>query len=200
MRLHNNPLSGNNYKVILLLRQLGATYEDVRVDIFKGEAQSLAFLKLNPAGQTPMLELDDGTTLPESNAILCYLAEGTPFLPDDPVARAQVLRWMFFEQNAVMPNLGQARFIHRWLPQDDPMRERLPPVEKGGLEALGVMENFMARRSFFVGDRYTIADIALYAYSHLAPQGGFDLGPFPAVIAWMDNVRDQPDHVPIEDN
>ena len=200
MRLHNNPLSGNNYKVILLLRQLGTTYEDVRVDIFKGEAQSLAFLKLNPAGQTPMLELDDGTTLPESNAILCYLAEGTPFLPDDPVARAQVLRWMFFEQNAVMPNLGQARFIHRWLPQDDPMRERLPPVVKGGLEALGVMENFMARRSFFVGDRYTIADIALYAYSHLAPQGGFDLGPFPALIAWMDNVRDQPDHVPIEDN
>ena len=111
MRLHNNVQSGNSYKVRLLLNQLSVRYENVAVDIFAGESRTAEFLAKNPAGQTPVLELDDGTMLPESNAILCYLAEGTDLLPDDPVERGQVLRWMFFEQNAIMPHLGWARFI-----------------------------------------------------------------------------------------
>jgi glutathione S-transferase len=198
MRLHNNVMSGNSYKVRLLLRQLGRPYQNVAVDIFKGESRTPAFLKLNPAGQTPVLELDDGTMLPESNAILCYLAEGTEFFPRDPVEHAHVLRWMFFEQNAVMPNIGWARFIRRWFPEDSPMRERLPWLEEGGAAALGVMESFLDGRMFFVGDRYTIADIALYGYSHTAPEGGLDLARYLAVSAWMDRVRRQPNHVPLE--
>jgi glutathione S-transferase len=198
MRLHNNVMSGNSYKIRLLLRQLERPYQNVAVDIFKGESRTPGFLRLNPAGQTPVLELDDGTMLPESNAILCYLAEGTEFFPRSPVERAHVLRWMFFEQNAVMPNIGWARFIRRWLPEDNPMRERLPWLEEGGTAALGVMENCLDSRMFFVGDRYTIADIALYGYSHTAPEAGLDLTRYPAVSAWMNRVRAQPKHISLE--
>jgi glutathione S-transferase len=198
MRLHNNIQSGNSYKVRLLLRQLGRPYQNVAVDIFKGESRTPAFMKLNPAGQTPVLELDDGTMLPESNAILCYLAEGTELYPKNPVERAHVLRWMFFEQNAVMPNIGWARFIRRWIPPDSPMQERLPVLQEGGSAALGVMERFLDGRAFFVGDRYTVADIALYGYSHTAPEGGFELERYPTVTAWMRRVREQPNHVPLE--
>lgn len=192
-------MSGNSYKVRLLLRQLKRPYENVAVDIFAGESRTPAFLKLNPAGQTPVLELDDGTMLPESNAILSYLAEGTEFLPNTPVERAHVLRWMFFEQNAVMPNIGWAHFIRRWLPEDHPLRQRLPWLEEGGTAVLGVMEGFLNGRAFFVGDRYTIADIALYGYSHTAPEGGFDLARYPRLGAWMDRVRRQPHHIGLED-
>jgi glutathione S-transferase len=171
MRLHNNLQSGNSYKVRLLLRQLGRSYENVAVDIFKGESRTASFMKLNPAGQTPVLELDDGTMLPESNAILCYLAEGTDLYPSPPVERAHILRWMFFEQNNVMPNIGWARFIKRWMPEDSPMQERLPWLQENGAFALAVMEGFLTGRHFFAGDRYTIADIALYGYSHTAPEG-----------------------------
>jgi glutathione S-transferase len=198
MRLHNHVMSGNSYKVRLLLGQLGRPYENVAVDIFKGESRAPAFRKLNPAGQTPVLELDDGTMLPESNAILCYLAEGTPFLPAQPVERAHVLRWMFFEQNALMPNIGWARFIRRWLSDDEAMRQRLPQLEQGGAAALGVMEDFLDSRSFFVGDRYTVADIALYGYAHTAPEAGLDLARYPKVSAWMARVRQQPDHLPLQ--
>lgn len=198
MRLHNNILSGNSYKVRLLLRQLNRPYENVAVDIFTGESRTPAFLELNPAGQTPVLELDDGTMLPESNAILCYLAEGSDFFPRFPVERAHVLRWMFFEQNAVMPNIGWARFIRRWLPGDHPLRERLPWLDEGAAAALRVMETALGERLFFVGDRYTIADTALYGYSHTAPEAGFDLASYPSVCAWMDRVGEQPGHVPLE--
>lgn len=198
MRLHNNVMSGNSYKVRLLLRQLGLPYEDVAVDIFKGESRSPGFLKINPSGQTPVLELDDGTMLPESNAILCYLAEGSELAPNHPIDRAHLLRWMFFEQNALMPNIGWARFIRRWLPEDHPLRQRLPALDEGGAAALGVMERFLDGRGFFVGDRYTIADIALYGYAHTAPEAGFDLASCPAVSAWMGRVRAQPGHVTLD--
>lgn len=199
MRLHNHIMSGNSYKVRLLLNQLGRPYENVAVDIFKGESRTPAFLQLNPAGQTPVLELDDGTMLPESDAILCYLADGTPLLPSHPVERAHVLRWMFFEQNALMPNLGWTRFIRRWLPEDSPLRARLPWLEEGGAAALAVMEDVLGGRRFFVGDRYTIADIALYGYGHLAGEAGFDLTRYPAVGAWLRRVGAQPGHITLEE-
>jgi glutathione S-transferase len=199
MRLHNNVMSGNSYKVRLLLKQLGRPYENVPVDIFKGESRTPDFLKLNPAGQTPVLELDDGTMLPESNAILCYLAEGSPFFPSHPVERAHVLRWMFFEQNALMPNVGWARFIRRWLPEDGPLRARLLWLDEAGAAALGVMESGLDGRRFFVGDRYTIADIALYGYGHLAGEAGFDLTGYPAVAAWLRRVGAQPGHITLEE-
>ena len=135
MRLHNNLQSGNSYKVRLLLRQLARPYDNISVDIFKGESRTSSFMKLDPAGQTPVLELDNGSMLPESNAILCYLAEGTDFYPPSPVERAHVLRWMFFEQNNVMPNIGWARFIKRWLPDDSPMKE-LGWLQENGASAL----------------------------------------------------------------
>jgi glutathione S-transferase len=198
MRLHNNVMSGNSYKVRLLLRQLGLPYENVPVDIFTGESRTPSFLKINPAGQTPVLELDDGTMLPESNAILCYLAEGSDLSPNHPIDRAHLLRWMFFEQNALMPNIGWARFIRRWLPEDHALRQRLPILEEGGTTALGALERFLDGRAYFVGDRYTIADIALYGYSHTAPEAGFDLTAYPAVSRWMERVRAQPGHIPLE--
>ena len=198
MRLHNNLQSGNSYKVRLLLRQLGRPYDNIPVDIFKGESRTPSFVKLNPAGQTPVLELDDGTMLPESNAILCYLAEGTDLYPLSPVERAHVLRWMFFEQNNVMPNIGWARFIKRWIPADSPMWQRLPWLQENGASALAVMESFLNGRQFFVGNRYTIADIALYGYSHTAPEGGLELERYPAVAAWMNRIRSQPNYIPLE--
>lgn len=198
MRLYGNTLSGNSYKVRLLLRQMARPYEAVEVDIFKGESRTPEFIARNPAGQTPVLELDDGTTLPESNAILCYLAEGTSFFPSGPVERAHVLRWMFFEQNALMPNVGWARFIRRWLPEDSPLRARLPWLDETAAGALAVIERGLDGRPFIVGDRYSIADIALYGYGHLAGEAGLDLAAFPAVRAWLDRVRSQPNHIALE--
>jgi glutathione S-transferase len=198
MRLHNHVQSGNSYKVRLLLKQLGRTYENVHVDIFAGESRTPEFLAKNPAGQTPVLELDDGTMLAESNAILCYLAEGTALLPADPIARTEVLRWMFFEQNSVMPHLGWGRFIARWLPADHPMQARLPWHREGAEAALGVMENFLAGRTFFVTGSYTVADIALYGYSHVAPEAGIELSRYPNVRTWIDRIREQPGHIALE--
>jgi glutathione S-transferase len=198
MRLHNHVMSGNSYKVRLLLAQLGRPYENVAVDIFTGQSRTPEFLARNPAGQTPVLELDDGTMLPESNAILCYLAESTAFLPSLPVERAHVLRWMFFEQNALMPNIGWARFIRRWMPKDSPLRERLPWLDEGGAAALDVLERGLGRQPFAVGSRYSIADIALYGYGHLAREAGQDLDRYPRVQAWLQRVREQPGHVSLE--
>ena len=174
-KLYDYLSSGNGYKCRLLLHQLGIAYERVELDILKGETRTPEFLARNPNGSIPALELDDGTVLAESNAILFYLADGTPFVPQGRVARAQVLQWLFFEQYSHEPFIAVARFIHHFLPPDSPRRAELPRLEQGGHAALGVMEQRLAAHPFLVADRYTIADIGLYAYTHVAGEGGFDL-------------------------
>jgi glutathione S-transferase len=202
MRLFDNLSSGNGYKVRLLLAQLGLAYERIELDIDRGETRTPAFLARNPNGRIPALELDEGnasekTVLAESDAILFYLAEGTPYLPGERLARAQVLQWMFFEQYSHEPNIATPRYwiTHRVLTPD--REAALPAKREAGYAALGVMETHLATRDFFVAERYTIADIALYAYTHVASEGGFDLSGFPAVQAWLARVAAQPGHIPI---
>jgi glutathione S-transferase len=196
LRLHDCLISGNGYKVRLLLHQLGIPFERIEYDLLKGETRTPQFLERNPNGRIPVLELEDGTCLAESDAILFYLAEGTPFLPDDRLGRAQVLQWMFFEQYSHEPYVAVLRFWHHagWIEE---RRDQVPEKETRGHAALAVMERQLERHAFFVAGRYTIADIALYAYTHVAPEGGFDLGRYPAVRAWLERVASQPGHVPI---
>ncbi|MBX3026562.1 glutathione S-transferase family protein [bacterium] len=198
-RLYDYLPSGNGYKVRLLLSQLDVPFELVELDILKGETHTAAFLARNPNGRIPTLELEPGVHLAESNAILCYLAEGTPLLPGERLARAQALQWMFFEQYSHEPNIATVRF---WLAHDQLTPERRAMLEGKralGYAALDVMERHLSRRDFFVAERYTVADIALYAYTHVAHEGGFDLGGYAAVNAWLGRVRAQPRHVAITD-
>ena len=197
LTLYDYLSSGNGYKCRLLLAQLGIPYRRVELDILKGETRTTEFLAKNPNGRIPALSLEDGTVLSESDAILFYLAEGTPFLPDDRLGRAQVLQWLFFEQYSHEPFIAVARFICHLLPPDTPRRAELPRLEKGGHAALGVMERRLADHPFLVADRYTIADIALYAYTHVAGEGEFDLAGYPGVRAWLARVAGQPRHLPI---
>jgi len=189
--------SGNCYKVKLALEQLGLAYRWVEVSTVKGETRTAAFLARNPNGQVPTLELEDGSFLPESGAILHYLAEGTPLLPGDRTSRARVLQWMFFEQYSHEPCIAVARAILRYQPPDSPRRAALPALQARGRKALTVMEQHLAREPFFAAGRYTIADIALYAYTHCAADGGFDLADYPAVRAWLARVKEMPRHVPL---
>jgi glutathione S-transferase len=199
IRLHDNLSSGNGYKVRLLLAQLGIPFERIEYDIDTGETRTSQFLAtVNPNGRVPVLELEDGTMLPESNAILFYLAHGTPFLPEGRLERAQVMRWMFFEQYSHEPNVATLRF---WSTHHVEMTEErrlsLETKRKLGYEALGVMQGYLESNDFFVADHYSIADIALYAYTHVADEGGFELESFPAVHTWLERVASQPGHVPI---
>ena len=199
IRLHDNLFSGNGYKVRLLLTQLGIPFERIEYDIDAQETRTSRFLeRINPNGRIPVLETQDGDFLPESNAILFYLSEGTEFLPDDKLERARVLQWMFFEQYSHEPNIATSRF---WLMHGFEMtadRQRaLEQKREQGYAALGVMERHLTSREFFVGNRYSISDIALYAYTHVADEGGFDLTPFPTVRDWMDRCASQPGHIPI---
>jgi glutathione S-transferase len=197
LKLYDNKESRNGYKVLLLLTQLGVPFEHVEIDLFKGESRTPEYLAKNPFGKIPVLELDDGTVLAESGAILWYLAEGTPYLPDGKVARADVLRWMFFEQNMHETNVAEARFIVRH-PEIDPSRVEhiLPEKQRRGNVALKLMDQHLARHDFFAAGRYTIADIALYAYTSVADQGGFDLASYPAIQAWLTRVAAQPGFIP----
>jgi glutathione S-transferase len=167
------------------------------VSTAKGETRSAQFLARNPNGQVPTLELEDGSFLPESGAILNFLAEGTPLLPAGRLERARVLQWMFFEQYSHEPCIAVARAILRYQPPDSPRRAELPRLQERGRKALAVMEQHLGREPFFAAGRYTIADIALYAYTHCAADGGFDLGAYPAVNAWLARVRAEPRHVPL---
>lgn len=197
MRLYDYLDSGNGYKVRLLLSHLQIEYDLVPVDILKGESRTTEFLRRNPNGRIPVLELDDGTFLAESNAILFYLAEGTPYLPADRLERAQVLQWMCFEQYSHEPFIATSRFWLRHLELTEERRRALAEKKRMGEAALTVMAGHLARREFFVGARYSIADIALYAYTHVADEGGFDLGPYPRIRDWLERVRRQPGHVPM---
>ena len=196
LRLYDYLPSGNGYKVRLLLTQLGIPFERIEMDILKGETRTPEFLKKNPNGRIPVLQTEKGDYLAESNAILFYLAEGTAFFPVERFERARVLQWMCFEQYSHEPNIATVRFwLHTGL--DDERRAMLPMKRRLGHAALAVMDGHLRARRFFVGERYSIADIALFAYTHVAGEGGFDLEPHAAVRAWLDRVRAQPGHVPI---
>ncbi|MCR6661703.1 MAG: glutathione S-transferase family protein [Luteimonas sp.] len=193
--VHGYSPSGNCHKLRLLLEQLGRPYRWIEVDSSKGETRTAEYLAKNPNGKVPMLELDDGRILVESNAILHFLAEGTSFLPDDPWQRAQALSWMFFEQYSHEPCIAVARFICGWTPLDSPRRADLPRLRERGHAALAVMERHLGTRAWFTGADYGIADIALFAYTDVAGDGGFDLSPYPALRDWLARVRDTPGFV-----
>ena len=204
--LHDNASSGNAYKVRLLLTQMGIPFERIEYDTDQGATRTAEFLRdTNLNGRIPVLQLEDGRCLPESNAILWFLAEGTPFLPGGTDAqgrwlRGQVLQWMFFEQYSHEPNIATVRhWITHHVEMTPERAAALPGKRKWGVAALDVMEQHLRTRSFFVGETYSIADIALYAYTHVAEEGGFDLAPFPAVRAWIDRVAAQPRHLRITD-
>ncbi|MFP2905722.1 glutathione S-transferase family protein [Pyxidicoccus sp. 3LFB2] len=195
MRLYDYAPSANGYKVRHLLSWLGRSYELVPVDIFSGESHTEDFLQhKNPDGRIPVLEPEPGRFLAESNAILLYLARGTPLLPEDAFECAQVHQWLFFEQNSVEPNVGTVRFWHltgRASRNPETFRLRM----ERGHEALTAMERHLRGRTFLVGERPTVADLALYAYTHVAPEGGFSLERYPSVSAWLERVRARPGHI-----
>ena len=195
--IHGMQVSGNCYKLKLLLGQLGTPYRWIEVDSAHGATRTPEFLALNPNGKVPILVLDDGRVLAESNAILCYLAEGTRFLPDDRWQRALVLQWLFFEQYSHEPYVAVARFICLFLDPDHPRRAELPRLLERGHQALAVIEQHLQGRDTLVGDAWTIADIALFAYTDVAAEGGFDLAGYPALNAWLARAREQPGFVPM---
>jgi len=197
LKLHDCLYSGNGYKPRLLLRLLGIPFQRIEVDIEHGASRTEEFLRRNPEGRIPVLELEDGSHLFESNAILHYLAEGTPWLPESRVQRARVLQWMFWEQYSHEPNIATVR---HWLQHSGLTPERrvvLDQKRKLGERALSVMETHLSGSRYFVGDQCTIAGLALYAYTHVAHEGGFDLERLPAVRGWLDRVRDRPGFTPI---
>jgi glutathione S-transferase len=197
--LYSMQRSGNSYKVRLALAQLAIPYRKVEIDILQGESRTPDFLAKNPSGHVPLLEVTPGRYLAESNAILWYVAGGSHLVPNDNILRAEAMQWMFFEQHSLEPNIGAAYF---WLSLIRGGRElqthALEDWMEQGYGALGVMERHLARHDYFVGNRYTIADIALYAYSHLAHLCDFDLASFPAVCAWLARVAAEPDHVTMD--
>jgi glutathione S-transferase len=196
--LYSMQRSGNSYKVRLALARLGIPYNLIEVDILKGESRTPEFLAKNPNGQIPLLEVAPGRYISESNAILWYVAIGSTLAPDDRIARAEALQWMFFEQHSLEPNIGNAYF---WLNLIKGGRElqqhALEDWMENGYRALGVMEMHLADRHFFVGEHFTLADIALYAYTQLAEQCDFNLARYPAVRAWLAEVAAEPGHVPM---
>jgi len=195
--IHGYSPSGNCHKLRLLLEQLGRPYRWIETDSSRGQTRTPEYLALNPNGKVPMLVREDGAVLVESNAILHYLAEGSSFLPDEPWARAQALSWMFFEQYSHEPCIAVARFICGWTPLDSPRRDALPGLRARGHQALAVMERHLSRHPWFTGADYGIADIALFAYTGVAGDGGFDLATYPALCDWLARVRATPGFVPM---
>ncbi len=196
--LYSMQLSANSYKARLMLSLLGQDFQLVEINALAGENRTPDYLKLNPAGQVPILMLADGRSLPESGAIMHYLADGTAYLPDERFARAEVLRWMFFEQHSHDPFIGQARFwLHLQKGGRALKQNLLEEWEDRGYDALRVMDTHLNGRSFLACDHPTIADIALYANTHLAHEGGFDLAPFQNVRIWLQRISRVPGFVPI---
>ncbi|MDA7011573.1 glutathione S-transferase family protein [Pseudomonas cerasi] len=194
-KVYGDYNSGNCYKVKLMLNLLGSEYEWVPVDILNGETQTPAFLEKNPNGKIPVLELEDGTCLWESNAILNFLADGSSYLPSEPRLRTQVLQWQFFEQYSHEPSVAVARFIQFYLGLPAERMTEYRAMQKAGYRALAVMEQQLDRTPFLVGENFSIADIALYAYTHVAHQGGFDLAPYTGIRRWLGRVKAQPGYI-----
>ena len=198
MLLYNSAVSGNCYKVRLVCAQLGIPYERVEVDVVDRSNRRELLGDLNPALRVPTVVLDDGRPLAESGAIVWYLAEGTPLVPDDPYERAQVLQWMFFEQYLLEPTVAVVRFWVAFSGRADEFADQIRAKMEGGYAALDGLERGLSGNDFLVGGRYTLADIALYAYTHVAHEGGFDLSGYAAIDAWLERVAAQPGHVPID--
>jgi glutathione S-transferase len=196
-KVYGDSQSGNCYKVQLLMNHLDLEYQWQEINILAGETQSEDFLAKNPNGKIPVLELPSGEYLSESNAILNYLAYGTQFLPDTPWERAQVLSWQFFEQYSHEPYIAVARFIAKYLGLPEARREEYEAKQEGGRKALSVMEQALSTSPYLVGTTFTIADISLYAYTHVAHEGGFELSDYPAVQAWLKRVAAEPKHIPM---
>ena len=189
--------SGNCHKLRMLLGHLGRPYRWIETDSAHGQTRTPEYLAKNPNGRVPLIETDDGRILVESNAILCWLAEGTDYFGGDAWQRAQTLSWLFFEQYSHEPYIAVARFICGWSPIDSPRRAELPKLRERGNDALRVMESHLATHAWFSGEHYGIADIALFGYTHCADDGGFSLVAYPAVVAWLDRVRAQAGFVPM---
>ena len=198
MRLYNSQLSGNCWKVRQILALRGIGYERVEVDVFDRSNRPELLGGKNPALRVPTLELDDGEFLAESNAILWYLGDGSPYLPDDALARARVLQWMFFEQYEVEPSIAVARFWIALLGEREKYADELEAKWRAGNRALAALDGHLEGRDWLVGEGFTIADISLYAYTHVAEDGGFDLGRYPKVQAWLERVAAVPGYVPLE--
>ena len=198
MLLYNSSVSGNCYKVRLLLAHLGAEYETHEVDVIDRSDRGTLLGALNPALRVPTLVLDDGRALAESNAILWYFGEGTRFVPADRYERAQVLQWLFFEQYEHEPALAVVRFLVALSGEPEKHEALIEQRTRAGYRALAAMERHLDGRSFLVGDSLTLADLSLYAYTHVAHEGRFDLEPYPAIRAWLDRVAAEPGHVPID--
>jgi glutathione S-transferase len=197
MKLYDYLDSGNGYKVRLLLALLARPYDLVEVDIMKGETRTPEFLAMNPNGRVPVLELDDGRHLAESNAILFYLAHDTPYLPNDPWQQAKVLQWLCFEQYSHEPYIATLRYWIRHVDLNGTRGLLAEEKRRGGEAALRLMNAHLSAHRFIVGDDFTIADIALYAYTHIASQAGFDLGGYSSLKRWLDEVAKQPRYVPM---
>ncbi len=198
MVLYDSPVSGNCYKVRLLLAHLEVAYERREVDVVDRTGRDELLRALNPALRVPTLVLDDGRALGESNAILWYFGDGTRFVPTDRYERAQVLQWQFFEQYEHEPSLAVVRFWLAYSGQPEAFADRVESRRAAGYRALDAMERHLAGRSWLVGDALTLADISLYAYTHVAPEGGFELEPYPAIRTWLDRVAAEPGHVTID--
>jgi len=197
LKLYDFLPSGNSYKVRLLLSQLAIPYERIAVDILKGETRTPAFLAKNPNGRIPLLEVAPQVYLSESNAIMVYLAKDSALLPRDPWHYAQVLQWLFFEQYSHEPYIATSRYWIALLGKEREYRDALAEKRAPGEAALRIMNQHLAQHDFFVAGRYSIADIGLYAYTHVAPEGGFELTAYPNILAWLDRVASQPAYIDI---
>jgi glutathione S-transferase len=198
LKVYGDIHSGNCFKVKLVLLQLGIAHEWLATDLLRGDAKTPAFRAMNPNARVPLLDLGGGEYLAESGAILNYLAEGSELLPTQPLDRARVLQWMFFEQYSHEPHIAVARFIVRYLGRPAQDEDRLQRCYAPGYRALDVMEQHLATRQHFVAERYSIADIALYAYTHVAHEGGFELEKYPAIRAWLARVRAEPGYLSMD--
>lgn len=198
MIVYGDMLSGNCYKIALLCALLDLDYQWVHVDILQGGARTDELSKLNPNQKVPLVVLADGECLWESNAILNYLAEGTAYLPSDNLERARVLQWQFFEQYSHEPYIAVARFINTYLGLPEERLAEFESKQEGGNKALTVMENHLGANNYFVGDRLTIADISLFAYTHVANEGGFNLANYPNILKWIARIQAEPRYIPMQ--
>ncbi len=200
LRLYDFLPSGNGYKIRLLLKQLGMPFERKEINIIKGESRTPEFLSKNPNGKVPVLEVAPGRYLAESNAILLYLSEGTEFLPYERFLRSQVIQWLFFEQSSHEPFIATSRFWISILGKAQEYKQEIDQKREPGYAALEIMEKHLTHHNFFVAERYTIADIALFAYTHVADEGGFDLTKFSAIQAWIEKIKKQPRYMTITED
>ncbi|BAQ63973.1 glutathione S-transferase family protein [Geminocystis sp. NIES-3709] len=196
-RLYDFLPSGNGYKVRLLLSQLKIPFHWIEVDILREETRKFEFLTKNPNGRIPVLEISPNQYLAESNAILYHLSQNTSYFPSDSWYSAQVMQWLFFEQYSHEPYIATSRYWLTILNQPEEYQRELEKKKQGGYHALKIMEAHLQTRSFFVNEQYTIADIALYAYTHVAEEGGFNLQSFPSILSWLNRIEQKPDYIPI---